>query len=99
MASNRLEAIAVREYQDRDGNTQKAYTNLGNAWAFKDKEGFTLKLDAVPAPQDGQYTILLVVPKQKDNQQGRPRQQSSQGRNANFSQDLDDDIPFAPEFR
>jgi len=92
--ANRLEAISVREYQDRDGNTQKAYTNLGNAWAFKDKEGFTLKLDAVPAPQDGQYTILLVVPKQKDNQQGRPRQQASQGRNANFSEDLNDSVPF-----
>ncbi len=91
--SQRLDAIAVRKWTDKDGNEKTNYTNLGSAWAFRDKEGYTLRLDAIPAPQDGQYTILLVTPKQDSNKQQR---QPARQTKASFSEDLNDSVPFAP---
>lgn len=63
----RLNAIAARKYTDRDGNEKTSYTRIGVAWPFRDKEGYTVRLEAVPAPQDGEFVILLMPP--KDNQE------------------------------
>lgn len=94
--TNRLEAVAVRKYQDRDGNDKTQYTNLGIAWPFRDKEGFTLKLNAFPAPQDGEYVILLVPPKQKEEQR-QTRGLETRGKKQyadTMREELDDQIPF-----
>lgn len=98
--SQRLDALAVRKYQDSQGNEKSAYLNIGVAWPMRDKEGYTLKLHAFPAPSEGEYVVLLVPPKPKDDDRAQPRQSSRQPAQApSFSRDMDDDIPFSPEWR
>ncbi|MGN8023029.1 hypothetical protein ACTJJ7_20180 [Phyllobacterium sp. 22229] len=103
--SQRYEAVAVRTYE-QNGEEKSAFTNIGVAWPMKDRDGFTLRLHCLPAPDRGEYTILLFPPKPKEDQQQRRepdrkqgdyRSQSDGGRS--FNHDLDDEIPFAPEFR
>lgn len=120
--SDRYEAVAVRRYEDRDGNEKTAFTNIGVAWPMKERDGYSLRLHAMPAPENGEYVILLMPPKPKEDQQNRQQSDNRSGGSygadkgrerksspersggygtqpANFSRDLDDDIPFAPEFR
>ena len=76
--ANYLEAVAPREYTDKNTGEQKStFTRIGVAFPFKEKEGFSIQLDAIPAPQEGVYKILLVPPKLKDNA-------SQQGSRANY---------------
>ena len=72
----RLNALAARKYTDRDGNEKTSYTRIGVAWPFRDKEGYTVRLEAMPAPQDGEFVILLMPP--KDNQE-RPQDNAYHG--------------------
>lgn len=90
--ANRMDAVAVRKYNDKNtGEEKSSYTNIGVAWPFKDKEGFTLRLNAIPAPNDGEYTILLFPPKPKDGQQ----QSYGQASGGFVGQGgIDDEIPF-----
>lgn len=55
-----LEAFAVRTEKKRS-----YWTKIGAAFPNK-SEGFTLVLDAVPAPEDGQFRIVVVPPKAKN---------------------------------
>lgn len=98
--TSRYDAVAVRRYKDRDGNEKSQFTTIGTAWPMKDKDGFTVRLNAVPAPADGEFVILLMPPRQKDDNRASGQSRgNAPGQQANFSRDLDDDIPFAPEFR
>ncbi len=99
--TTRYDAVAVRRYKDRDGNEKSQFTTIGTAWPMRDKDGFTVRLNAVPAPTDGEFVVLLMPPRQRDENRssGQSRGDAGQGRNANFSNDMDDDIPFAPEWR
>lgn len=117
--TTRYEAIAVRRYE-KDGEEKSAFTNIGVAWPMKDRDGFALRLHAIPAPQDGEYSILLLPPKEREEQRQdrsggdyagrqdgeRPSQQAARtshqrpvAQAPSFSRDMDDDIPFAPEWR
>lgn len=92
------EVTAIREYE-RNGETKKQYTRLGTAFPFKEGNGFSVVLDAVPAPQDGQFRFMLFEPKPRE---GQGTQQSSQGSQQSYgeasggnpSNDIDDEIPF-----
>lgn len=93
--ADRYEAVAIRKYQDRDGNEKTSFTNVGVAWPMKDKDGYTVRLSAMPAPTEGEFVILLMPPKPKDGQQqsrnvtaNNTRQQQN-----SFSRDIDDYIP------
>ncbi|MGV2099006.1 hypothetical protein [Rhizobium sp. 21-4511-3d] len=98
--TNRYDAVAVRRYKDNQGNDKATFTTIGVAFAMRDKDGYTVRLNAVPAPVDGEFVILLMPPKEKgETRSGGQSRGEAQGRQANFSQDMDDDIPFAPEFR
>lgn len=91
--TTRYDAVAVRRYKDRDGNEKSQFTTIGTAWPMKDKDGFTVRLNAVPAPADGEFVILLMPPRQKDdNRSGAQSRGEDQGRR--HARDLDDDIPF-----
>lgn len=108
--AERYEAVAVRRYEDRDGNEKSSFTNIGVAFPMKERDGYTLRLHAMPAPVDGEYSILLMPPRPKeDQQQERPQQRGGydqqsggrerprndgRGQQGGFSRDLDDDIPF-----
>jgi hypothetical protein len=86
---SRLDALAPRTYRDRDGSDKTAFTKVGSAFPNKSGDGYTVLLDAIPAPQDGQYKILLMTPKDRDdNRGGGGRQQSHQ------QPSPDDNIPF-----
>lgn len=62
----KLNAKAARPYTDRNGQEQTAWTNLGVALPNRNGEGYTLLLDAMPAPVDGQYKIVLMPPKEQN---------------------------------
>ena len=96
--ANYYEAVAPREYTDKNTGEQKtSFTRIGVAFPFKEKEGYSIQLDAIPAPQEGVYKILLVPPKPKDNA-------SQQGSKASYGDvssgaaatpaEMDDEIPF-----
>jgi hypothetical protein len=59
---------------------------------MRERDGFTVRLHAMPAPNEGEYTILLMPPKPRDEtrQMGR----NDYGGSAHQSRDIDDEIPF-----
>ena len=84
--TKRLDAVMAREYQS-GGEAKTNFSRIGVAFETRNG-GWQLLLDAVPAPIDGQYKILLMEPRQKD--QGRSGGQHSK---PNFPDD-DSSIPF-----
>jgi hypothetical protein len=99
--SQRYDAVAVRRYKDRDGNEKSQFTTIGIAWPMKDKDGYTLRLNAIPASVEGEYVILLMPPRPKDDNRagGQPRGEERGNSRGGYAAPMDDDIPFAPEWR
>jgi hypothetical protein len=98
--TQRYEAVAVRRYE-QNGEEKSAFTNIGVAWPMKERDGFTLRLHCLPAPVDGEYQILLMPPKPKEDRPQERKQQSygeANGRSKpterSTSRELDDEIPF-----
>jgi hypothetical protein len=77
--TERLDALTVRE-----SNGKSYFTKIGVAFPSRNGNGYSVLLDAMPAPTDGQFKILLMEPKERD--QGAPRQQRQ-------TADLDDEVP------
>lgn len=75
----RLDALCVRE-----SNGKSYFTKIGVAFPAKSGQGFNVLLDAIPAPTDGQFKIMLREPLPKDGQ----RQQGSGNDNSG------DDVPW-----
>ncbi len=75
----RLDALSVRE-----SNGKSYFTRIGVAFPAKSGPGYTVLLDAMPAPTEGQFKIMLREPLP-------PRDAQSQTRAP--AHDLDDDIP------
>lgn len=76
---SRLDALSVRE-----NNGKSYFTKIGAAFPNKSGNGFSVLLDAMPAPVDGQFKILLREP------QERPVSGGGHSSRA----ELNDDIPF-----
>jgi hypothetical protein len=94
--TDRYDAVAVREY-DVNGETRSSFTNIGVAFALKERDGYSLKLHCLPAPVDGEYKILLFPPKPKEDREPprqERRQNYAQQSGGRSQRDLDDDIPF-----
>jgi len=68
--SERLDALTVRE-----SNGKSYFNKIGAAFPNRDGKGWTVLLDAMPAPTDGQFKIMLREPLPRD---GAPRQQPQQ---------------------
>ena len=83
--STRLDALAVRE-----SNGKSYFTKIGVAFPSRNGNGYSLLLDAMPAPTDGQFKILLMEPKERDN--GATRQNIP--RQAPAFDEADEDRPF-----
>jgi hypothetical protein len=99
--TTRYDAVAARKWTNSSGEEQTSYTNIGVAWPFKDKDGFTLRLHAMPAPVEGEYTVLLFPPKPREDrdQSDAPRQRMSADKaNRHIPQQApafdDSDVPF-----
>lgn len=99
--ADRYEAVAVRKY-DQNGEQKTAFTNIGVAFKMRDRDGYSVRLHAMPAPADGEFTILLMPPKPKEDsgrQQNNGGDHSRQGGHSAGSSGAgpdDDGIPFAP---
>lgn len=77
--ANRYDAVVSRK--DKDGKNR--YTKIGVMFPSKDGDGFSLKLEALPLPNDkGEVWVNLYVPRERDE-----GQRSSQ-------RDDDSDMPF-----
>jgi len=63
----RLDALAVRE-----SNGKSYFTKIGAAFPNKDGKGYSILLDCMPAPNDGQFKIMLRAPLPKDGQRFAP---------------------------
>lgn len=91
--AERLDALCVRE-----SNEKSYFTKIGAAFPNKDGKGWTVLLDAMPAPNDGQFKIMLREPLPKDDRarSGSNDRQQSQSRagSAGGWADDDSDVPF-----
>jgi len=97
--AERYDAVAVRKYE-QNGEEKSSFTNIGVAFKMKDRDGYSLRLHCLPAPEAGEYTVLLFPPKPKEDrpqssgrQQGYSERSGGTARQAN-TRELDDDIPF-----
>lgn len=59
--TERLDALTVRE-----SNGKSYFTKIGVAFASRNGNGYSVLLDAMPAPTDGQFKILLMEPKPRE---------------------------------
>lgn len=60
--SERLDAIAFKK-----GQNDKTYAvRLGSAVPKREGPGYTVYLDAIPAPENGQYVISIVPQRSRD---------------------------------
>lgn len=100
--SQRYEAVAVRRYE-QNGEEKSSFTNIGVAFKMRDRDGYSLRLHCLPAPENGEYTILLFPPKPKEDQPRQQRQSYGEARgrtsyddrdDRRSSRELDDEIPF-----
>jgi hypothetical protein len=86
----RLDALAVRE-----NNGKSYFTKIGAAFPNKDGKGYSILLDAIPAPIDGQFKIMLREPLPKDGAQRDKQHRDNLGSGwANNAPDDLDDAPF-----
>jgi hypothetical protein len=87
--ADRLDALTVREY-----NGKSYWTKIGAAFPGK-SGGWIVRLDAVPASADGQYTIHLREPLPRDGQrQGNQSNATNDRGGGAWGGDLDDNIPY-----
>lgn len=86
--SKKFDVVVTQRYQDRDGNEQKRYVNIGAV--IETSKGMSLKLESIPLGWDG--WAGLYEPKPKEGAQTQSRGGRAQGRGG----DEDRDIPFAP---
>lgn len=63
--ATRLDAMSARE---KDGKTY--WNKVGVAFPAKQGPGWTVYLDSIPAPVDGQFKIMLMAPKPRDGSGG-----------------------------
>lgn len=91
MTLQRLDVLATREYQTGHGESRTSFTRIGVALPNKRGDGYTLLLDAMPAPVDGQFKMLLMPPRPRDGQ--APQQQAQESAGGGYA-NLDDTIPF-----
>lgn len=99
--ADRYDVVTSRK--DKDGKWRS--TRIGAAFPAKDgKDGFNIVLDALPMPNgDGQAWLTLFAFKPKEDAEHHDQRQPAEKRGAagrsNPNADMDDNIPFAPEFR
>ena len=84
--TSRYDICAGRK--DRDGKT--FWLKIGAMWPAREGDGFSIKLDAIPLPDEkGDVWVKAFVPKDRD---AAPRQASTSASRAPAP--IDDDIAF-----
>lgn len=77
--AKRLDAVTFKK-NEKTGKTFAV--RLGSATESTKGDGYNIYLDAMPAPENGQYRISLVTPRDRSTT-GAPQRD-----------DLNDDMPF-----
>ncbi|MGV8950122.1 MAG: hypothetical protein ACOH2M_03390 [Cypionkella sp.] len=92
--AERLDVLLTREYQ-AGNETKTAFTKVGVAFATKNG-GWSVKMEAMPAPVDGLFSFVLFPVKAKDDNGGgrQPSGGGSQSHQSGSSASDDDGIPF-----
>lgn len=85
----RLDALTVRE----DNNGKSWFTKVGAAFPNKDGKGYTVLLDAMPAPTEGQFKIMLREPLPREDSRSGARDKRDAQARANQSFE-DSEVPF-----
>lgn len=76
----------------KDG--KKVYHKIGVMFPNRDNNGFSVKLDSLPIPNEkGEVWLSAYEPRPRDD---APRPQAQGNR---LSDELGDSVPFAPEWR
>ena len=89
--ADRYDAVTSRK--DKDGKTR--YTKIGVMFPSRDSDGFSVKLEALPLPNDkGEVWINMFVPRERDDDGGRQQTRGGQKQQQPSSRDMDDDIQF-----
>jgi hypothetical protein len=96
--ATRYDAVSARTYKDNNGQDRTSFTKVGVAFPMKDKDGFNIHLEAIPAPQDGVYRIMLMPPKPRDDARETPSRAPAGGA-GRMAADMEDEIPFSMEWR
>ncbi len=82
--TDRYDVLTARTYVDSHGEEKVSFTRIGTAWPMKERDGFSITLEALPIPtlKDGKLEtrILMMPPKPREDSQ---QQQSGGG---SFSQ-------------
>lgn len=86
-----MEIVSVRP-----GKEKPIYVRIGAMFPAKDgKEGYTIKLDAIPLPNEkGEVWLMVRPPFEKDRQQGYAAPRSAPVSRSPQPQILDDEVPF-----
>lgn len=79
----RLDALSVRE-----SNGKSYFTKIGVAFPSRNGNGYSVLLDAIPAPIEGQFKILLMEPKPREG-----GNQTTGQKQPAYSSNYDDDVP------
>lgn len=91
--TKRLDALIAREYES-GGEKRTAFTKIGAAFETRNG-GWSVVLDAMPAPIEGQFKILLMEPKEKKQSTARDNyQRGTEQAQSSYGTPLDDDLPF-----
>lgn len=85
--TDRLDALTVREHNDKS-----YWTKIGAAFPAK-SGGWIVRLDAVPASVDGQYTIHLREPLPRDDRERSARNDRADAKGRADGWKRDDDLP------
>lgn len=97
MATERMDVCSPRTRKDRDGNPKTYWTKVGTAW--KTDKGISITFDALPLTDEkGECRVSLFEPRPKEGDVkpptgNAPRPAIPRG------DDMNDEIPFAPEYR
>lgn len=92
--AERLDVLLTREYQ-AGNETKTAFTKVGVAFATKNG-GWSVQMEAMPAPVEGLFKFVLFPVKAKDDSGARvPSGGGSKSRGGGYSAGDDpDSIPF-----
>lgn len=101
--ANSLNAVAVSQYADANGQIQKSYSTIGRA--FETKTGWIVRLNALPLPSLNEKgiveTVLMLMPPREDNraQPARATRTQNTGGYSGGGFGDDSEIPFMMEWR
>ncbi len=67
--SKKFDVVVTQRYQDRDGNEQKRYVNIGSV--IETSKGMSIKLESIPLGWDGWAAFYEPKPREGQQSQGR----------------------------